>query len=151
MIPDDNLCNVISHVPPTTIQHITKYSFAHSERDVYEYFRQTHSAFVVREVRYSFNDNIDDIFCSFECANYFNQTHFSSNLINLHFDAFHIMFKEINVLQTYCQRPRCVACQKYTTVCDNQNVYAEPSEDYILRVFPIFNYASDLLQSTVHI
>ncbi|CAI6355720.1 unnamed protein product [Macrosiphum euphorbiae] len=150
MIPDDNLCSVIRHIPPTTIRHIAKYSFAHSERDVYEYFRQTHSAFVVREVRYSFNGYIVDIFCSFECANYFNQTHFSSNLDNLRFDAFHIMFKEINVLMYYCQRRRCITCQKYTTVCDSQNSYAEPSEDYIQQVYPIFNYTADLLQSTVH-
>lgn len=116
MIPDDNLINAFSHIPPTTIQHIVKYPFTHSERDVYEYFRQLHSAFVLREVRYSIDDNTGDIFCSFECADHFNQTHFGTNLLNLRFDAFHIMFKDINVLQIYCQRRRCMVCQKYTTV-----------------------------------
>lgn len=150
MIPDVNLCNVISHIPPATIRHIAKYPFAHSEREVYEYFRQWHSAFVVREVRYSFDYNIVDIFCSCECANHFNRSYFGSDLKNLHFDAIHIMFKDINVLQTYCQRRRCIVCQKYTTVCDNRNLYAEPDENYVIQVFPITNFTDDLLQSTVH-
>ncbi|KAL4083523.1 hypothetical protein QTP88_028839 [Uroleucon formosanum] len=99
MIPDDvNLDNVISHIPPITIQHIVIYPFTHSEREVYEYFRQLHSPFVVREVRHLFDDNIIDIFCSFECANYINQAYFGSNLINLSFKEFHVMFKDINVL-----------------------------------------------------
>jgi len=150
MIPDDNLNNAISHIPPNTIRHIVKYPFNHSEREVYEYFRQLNSAFVVREVRYSFDDNTTDIFCSFECANYINQAYFESNLINLSFKAYHVMFKDINVLQMYCQRRRCLACRKYTTVCDNSNLYAEPEEDYVIQVFPIINYTDNLLRSTVH-
>ncbi|CAI6371165.1 unnamed protein product [Macrosiphum euphorbiae] len=150
MIPDDNLCDVTNRIHPSTIRHIAKYPFAHSEREVYEYFRQLHSAFVVREVRYSFDGNIVDIFCSFECANYFNQEYFVSNLVNLQFNAIHIMFKDINVLQTYCQRRRCIVCRKYTTVCDNRNLYAEPTEDYVIQVFPINNYTDNLLRSTVH-
>jgi len=150
MIPDDNLCNV-RHIPPSTIRHIAKYPFTHSECDVYEYYRQVNSAFIVREVRYSFDNKIDDTFCSFECANYFKQAHLSSNLMNLSFDIFHLMFKEINVLQTYCRRRRCMVCQNYTTICDNQNSYVEPSEDYVLKVIPIINYTEYLLRSTVHI
>jgi len=150
MLPDDNLCNVINHIYPNTIQHIAKYPFTHSEREVYEYFRQLHSAFVVREVSYSFDGNIVDIFWSFECANYFNQEYFGSNLVNLQLNAIHIMFKDINVLQTYCQRRRCMACQKYTTVCDNHNLYAEPEEDYEIQVFAINNCTDDLLRTTVH-
>jgi len=150
MLPDDNHDNVISHIPSSTIRHIAKYPFTHSEREVYEYFRQLHSAFVVREVRYSFDDNIIDIFCSFECANYINQTYFESNLTNLSIKAYHVMFKDINVLQIYSQRRRCLACRKYTTVCDNRNLYAEPEEDYVIQVFPIINFTDDLLRSTVH-
>jgi len=151
MIPHDNLNNVISHIPPITIQHIAKYPFTHSEREVYEYFRQLHSAFVVREVRYSFDDNIIDIFCSFDCANYINLAYFGSNLINLSFKAYHVMFKNINVLQMYCQRRRCLACRKYVTICVNRNLYAEPEEDYVIQVFPITNCSTDnLLRSTIH-
>jgi hypothetical protein len=33
-----------------TIRYIAKYPFTHSEFEVYQYFRQLHSSFVVREV-----------------------------------------------------------------------------------------------------
>lgn len=149
MVPDDNLTNENRHLSDATISHIAKYPFSHSEREVYEYFLRQHSSFVVREVRLYFED-IDGIFCTLECANHFNRVHYGSNLFNVCFDAFHIMFKDISVLQTYCQRRRCIVCQKYTTVCDDQNLYAEPNEDYVFQVFLLNNYPVDLLETTVH-
>lgn len=149
MVPDDNLTNENRHLSEDTIQHIAKYPFAHSEREVYEYFLRQHSSFVLREVRLYFED-IDCIFCSLECASHFNREHYGSNLFNICFDAFHLMFKDISVLQTYSERRRCMVCQKYTTVCDDQNLYAEPSGDYVFQVYLMYNYPDDLLQSTVH-
>lgn len=149
MVPDDNLTNENRNLSVNTIQHIEKYPFAHSEREVYEYFLRHHSSFVLREVRLYFED-IDCIFCSLDCASHFNRVNYGSNLFNICFDAFHLMFKDISVLQTYSERRRCAVCQKYTTVCDNQNLYAEPNEDYVFHVYLMYNYPDDLLQSTVH-
>lgn len=115
MVPDDNLTNENRHLSEDTIQHIAKYPFAHNEREVYEYFLRRYSSFVLREVRLYFED-IDCIFCSLEYASHFNREHYGSNLFNICFDAFHLMFKDISVLQTYSERRRCMVCQKYTTV-----------------------------------
>ncbi|KAF0752943.1 Uncharacterized protein FWK35_00014198 [Aphis craccivora] len=123
MEPDENLTNENRQLSEVTIHHIAKYPFTHSEREVYEYFVRRYSCFVVREVRSYFED-IDGIFCSLECANHFNRVQYGSNLFNICVDAFHIMFKYISVLQTYCQIRRCMVCQKYTTVIsDDQNLY----------------------------
>ncbi|KAF0712166.1 Uncharacterized protein FWK35_00035893 [Aphis craccivora] len=72
MVPDDNLTNENRNLSVNTTQHIEKYPFAHSEREVNEYFLRHHSSFVLREVRLYFED-IDCIFCSLDCASHFNR------------------------------------------------------------------------------
>ncbi|KAF0753898.1 Uncharacterized protein FWK35_00021729 [Aphis craccivora] len=83
MVLDDNLTNENRNLSVDTIQHIEKYPFVHSEREVYEYFLRHHSSFVLREVRIYFED-IDCIFYSLDCASLFYRVYYGSNLFNIY-------------------------------------------------------------------
>lgn len=126
-------------------QHIVAYPFLHTPREIFEYFQLTYSAFVIRETHIiAYINSHTNLFCSPRCA-WFNL----NDNIELSCKAYHMLFKNIEVLQQYCYSQRCCHCRKLLCVLDNSNLYAEPMYDFSVETFEI-KYSELLRFHTVH-
>ncbi|XP_025406049.1 uncharacterized protein LOC112680225 isoform X2 [Sipha flava] len=129
------------------IQQIVRHPINFSERDVFEFFRQRNSTFVLSEINIK---GIHGVFCSIQCGQYNNQIIGEYECINFEPTAYDIMFKDVEVLQAYSRIRRCPICNKYLTICNRDNLYATPDEDFTIYIFNT-TYNENRHVSTIHI
>lgn len=124
-------------------RHIARYPFLHSESEVYGFFCLNYSPFVVRETYITYDHTL--FFCSNRCLSKIDSCENSQ----LQTKAFHRLFKEISVLQEYCSTQQCSHCSKYLCLLDNNNLYAEPTYEFVVEIFEIV-YTDLTRLRTVH-